>query len=280
MKTYMQTIIDYIEDHIEEPISIEEISAHVGYSRFYLHRLFLTYTGYSIMDYVRTRKMQYALCSLKKGEKVIDVALQYGYASERSFRRAFRLVYQASPSIMRTRDFSLPGKIILGEIGGIRMLPYLSEVKTVKLKEYYAIGHQVISQDPEEESISHMRAYRLKKGLDPISEIGSDVPVSSTDSDRGKHGYVQYLVLPEDDFKRVEDDYLIKKRVEASTYIMLRIDDPFNDPFERIPNGFKKLVQYLNAHHAYNDSLSIGSFEEAVTTMHQTYMNIFIAIKS
>jgi len=280
MRIYVQMIIDYIEDHIEEPLTIEGISNHVGYSRFYLHRLFLAYTGYSIMDYLRSRKMQYALRSLKNGQRVLDVALAYGYASERSFRRAFKLIYHESPSIMRTRDFSLERKINLEKIGGIQVLPYLSEVKTVKLKAYFAVGHQVISRNPEEESIRYMRDYRLRKGLDPISEIGSDVPVGSNESDQGKHGYVQYLVLSKEDFFKPHDENLIKKKVEASTYIMLKIEDPFKNPFERIPNGFKKLIHHLNEHNAYNEDLSIGSFEESVKTMHESYMNIYIAIKT
>jgi len=51
------------------------------------------------------------------------------------------------------------------------------------------------------------------------------------------------------------------------------------NPFERIPNGFKKLIHYLNEHHEYNDELEIGSFEEEVETMSGTYMNIYIAVK-
>lgn len=279
MKRYMQNIIDYIEEHIEENINIEDISKYIGYSRYYLHRLFTIYTGVSIMDYVRIRKMQYARAALKDGSNVIDVAFMYGYRSERSFRRAFKMVYKDTPSKIRKDDFSLPEKIILHELGGIKMLPYLSEVNTLKLKKYYAVGHQVISKDPESESIDYMVAYKLEHKLHPISEIGSDVPVSSKESDQGLRGYVQYLVLSKEEFDRVKDETIIKKEVETSKYIMLKVDEPFLDPFERIPNGFKKLIHYLNEHHEYNDALSISSFEEEVETMSGTYMNIYIAVK-
>ncbi len=279
MKSYMQAIIDYIEEHIEEPICIEDIAVHLGYSRFYLHRLFMMYVGITIMDYVRIRKMQYARNALTNGQSVIDTAFQYGYNSERSFRRACKMVYQKTPSKIRKEEFSLPKKIILEELGGIKMLPYLSEVKTLKLKKFYAVGYQVVSKEPEGESIDYMTEYKFKHKLHPISEIGSDVPVSSSESDQGLRGYVQYLVLNEEEFHGVKDENIIKKVVEPSSYIMLTIDEPFMNPFERIPNGFKKLMHYLEEHHAYNNALEIGCFEEEVQTMSGTVMNIYIAIE-
>lgn len=279
MKDYMQAIIDYVEDHIKEPITIDDVANYIGYSRYYLHRVFSVFLGLSIMDYVRVRKMQYARKALKEGQTVLDIALEYSYSSERSFRRAFKMVYKESPSKIRKHPFSLPKKIVLEEVGGIKMLPYLSEVKEVKLKEYYAVGYQTVGKEPEGEVIDYMTDYKFEKKLHPISEIGSDVPVSSEESDQGLRGYVQYLVLRKSEYDQIKDTNLLKKEVGASKYIMLTIDEPFKDPMERIPNGFKKLIDYLEKHHTYNDLLTISSFEEEVETMAGTTMNIYIAVK-
>lgn len=278
MKTYMQAIINYIEDHIEACISMEDIVSYIGYSRYYLHRLFMIYTGMSIMDFVRIRKMQYARTALSDGKNVINLALQFGYQSERSFRRAFKMVFNQPPSKFKKDDYSLPEKIVLNELGGIKMLPYLSEVKEIKLKKYYAIGYQAISKEPEADSINYMEEFKLKHQLHPISAIGSDVPVDASNSDKGYRGYIQYLVLNEKEYQQIDHKDIIKKEVQASKYIMLKIDEPFVDPFERIPTGFKKLIHYLRENHQYNDQLDIGSFEEEVETMHETYMNIYIAV--
>jgi len=72
----------------------------------------MVYTGMSIMDYIRIRKMQYAQTELTKGKKVIDIALQLGYSSDRSFRRVFKMVYHQPPSKIRKDDYTLPEKII------------------------------------------------------------------------------------------------------------------------------------------------------------------------
>ena len=279
MKSYMQAVVDYVEDHIHESITMDDIEAYIGYSRYYLHRVFSVFLGLTIMDYIRIRKMQYARADLVKDSTILEIALDYGYRSERSFRRAFKMVYQDAPSKLRKEDFSLPEKIVLDKVGGIKMLPYLSDVKEVRLKEYYAVGYQTVGKEPEGEVIDYMTNYKFEKKLHPISEIGSDVPVTSEESDQGFRGYVQYLVLKQDEYDQIEDANLLKKEVEASKYIMLTIDEPFKDPMERIPNGFKKLIDYLEKHHTYNDQLAISSFEEEVETMRGTKMHIYIAVK-
>jgi AraC-like DNA-binding protein len=49
-------MIDHIDEHISEPLSLDGISWHVGLSKYYLNHMFSIYTGFSVMEYVRRKK--------------------------------------------------------------------------------------------------------------------------------------------------------------------------------------------------------------------------------
>jgi AraC-like DNA-binding protein len=279
MKDYMQAIIDYVDDHIEETLTLEDIEKHIGYSKYYLHKLFTVYTGFSLMQYVRYRKLLHARANIAGNERVVDVAYKYGYQSERAFRRAFKRLFKESPSMLKNQSYQCPPKMILNKVGGINMLGYLSDVSVVEVDSYYTVGIEKVSKEPEADSINHMAVVQIERGLHPISEIGMDIPVTEDAIEKGYHGYANYLVIPKEEYDQIDDHNLIKKEVNASKYVKLTIYNPFCNPFERIPTGWKKLSAYLNEHHTFNESVTIPCFEEKVTMMDQTVMNIYTAIK-
>lgn len=95
----LQSAIAYMEAHLEENITTEQIARHCGYSQRYLAQGFQIVTGYSFADYIRNRRLYLAGKKLQRpDQKVIDVALQYGYDSADSFSRAFRRFHGFLPS--------------------------------------------------------------------------------------------------------------------------------------------------------------------------------------
>ena len=125
----MQQVIDYVEDHIKEDIKPEELAKLVGYSPYHFYRIFNNHVGYTIMDYVLKRKLQYALYELVKGEKIIQIALDYGFETHSGFTKAFKKYFGSPPSLYRLHcPLSLPQKIDLlslrqKKVGGIVMQP-------------------------------------------------------------------------------------------------------------------------------------------------------------
>src|ERR1041384_2264087 len=70
----------YVESHFAGEITLEEIAAAVGVSRFYLTRAFGEATGRSIMRYVRARRLAQAARQLAAGASdILGVALDSGY---------------------------------------------------------------------------------------------------------------------------------------------------------------------------------------------------------
>lgn len=277
-KMYVQSIIDYVEDNIQEPLNMDIIASHIGYSRFYLHKLFSIYTGMYLMDYVRKRKLAYSLQDLQTDQRIIDIAMTYGFNSSRSYSRAFQTTYGISPNKYRGNTCVLDPKLMLSDIGGIKMLPYLSESKVVSLDAIYALSHKVISKEPEGDVIDFMTAYRLKHNLVEFTEIGFDVPVTEEQTAEGLRGYEYWVVLSKEDFDVHTPDSVTKVTLPKSKYVLLNIDDPFLDPFERITNGWKKLWSDVEAEHTFDKNFAVCGFEEKVDTLAGTSMNIYVPI--
>ena len=96
--TCIKASIDYIENHIKESISIDDVADQCHISSYYLQVGFQIMTGYSIGEYIRSRKLYLAAVDLHRGGKVIDVALDYGYETPASFAKAFKRFHGVAPS--------------------------------------------------------------------------------------------------------------------------------------------------------------------------------------
>lgn len=80
--------INYMEGHMLEEITAEDVAESVHISPFYLQRGFGIMTGYSIGEYMRCRRLYLAALDIFSGkEKVIDLAYKYGMKRRRTLPR-------------------------------------------------------------------------------------------------------------------------------------------------------------------------------------------------
>ena len=123
-----QASIDYMEQHLTEPLDIEKIAGQALLSPFYYQRMFGALCGMTVGEYVRARRMTLAAQELAAGRiRVIDAALKYGYDSPDSFAKAFQRFHGVTPSQARDpgaplRSFA-PMHIKISMEGG-KMLEY------------------------------------------------------------------------------------------------------------------------------------------------------------
>ncbi len=129
----LQQVIDYIEDHIKEEIAPDRLAKMAGYSPYHFYRLFQKHTGYTLMDYVVKRKLQYALHELVNGKKIIQIAMDYGFETHAGFTKAFKKCFGSPPSLYKIHcPKSLPQKLDLLSIhqkntGGVVLQPMMVE---------------------------------------------------------------------------------------------------------------------------------------------------------
>ncbi len=97
-KTTIKKSIQYIEENLNEEISLKVIAKRVHFSEFHFHRLFKSITGSTVMEYVRKKRLEKAAEILSEtSEKITDIAYKYQYSSEEAFSRAFKKAYGNSP---------------------------------------------------------------------------------------------------------------------------------------------------------------------------------------
>lgn len=97
----LNNTINYIEEHLKSDISYDELAKITCCSSFHYQRMFTYMAGIPLSEYIRRRRMTLAAVDIQAGDKIIDVALRYGYASPTSFNRAFKSVHGFPPSMAK-----------------------------------------------------------------------------------------------------------------------------------------------------------------------------------
>ena len=106
--TRIERVLDYIHTHLDEPLSLEQLAEQSCWSRWQLQRVFLHETGLTVAHYVRELKLSLAAeALLSSRQRVLDLALIYGFGSEVSFSRAFKQQFGCSPLAYRKRGVRL-----------------------------------------------------------------------------------------------------------------------------------------------------------------------------
>ncbi|MGN1346922.1 MAG: helix-turn-helix transcriptional regulator [Eubacteriales bacterium] len=145
--------ISYIRSNCAAPLTIAEVADHAGFCTDYFNRLFRSYTGFSVMEYVRFTRLSRAARLLRTTSRdVTDLAFDCGYETHESFTRAFGSLYGRSPSEYRAYYANLP--ITYGDVAdrtsAVRFLhdhPHFTRVDTDavvgELLETDAIRHGI-----------------------------------------------------------------------------------------------------------------------------------------
>jgi AraC family transcriptional regulator len=97
-----QKALWFIESHLADALSLDEIAAIGGISRFHMVRAFAAATGLSVMRYVRARRLSEAARALADGAPdILSLALEADYGSHEAFTRAFRDRFGVTPEAVR-----------------------------------------------------------------------------------------------------------------------------------------------------------------------------------
>ena len=157
--------IQYIEEHITDDITTDNIAKAVNVSPFYFQKGFAMLCGYTVGEYIRNRRLTLAANDLAlSDDTVLDIALRYLYDSPDSFTKAFTRFHGVSPTAVRRNGalmrsfaplrlkFSLQGGYLMDYriekkdaftvMGNAKVFPYEGAKAAVPqfLKEHFADG--------------------------------------------------------------------------------------------------------------------------------------------
>lgn len=102
----LNRLIDIVEAHLSEDADIDAFAGSAGTTEYHLRRMFSSLAGMPLSEYVRRRRMTVAAADViaaddPTAERMLDIAVRYGYGSTEAFGRAFRSVHGASPAEVR-----------------------------------------------------------------------------------------------------------------------------------------------------------------------------------
>ena len=100
----IDTIVEWIDDNLHQPLRIDDIARHAGYSKWHLQRLFLQYKGESLGRYIRERKLLLARDLRDTDQRVYDICLKYGFDSQQTFTASSPgpSICRRAPTVKRT----------------------------------------------------------------------------------------------------------------------------------------------------------------------------------
>lgn len=92
-----QNLLLYLEEHLEEELSLERLAGEFFVSKYYIAHLFKDNMGLSIHQFVQKKRLAACRDAIGGNEKISQVYLRYGFKDYSSFYRAFRKEYGMSP---------------------------------------------------------------------------------------------------------------------------------------------------------------------------------------
>lgn len=137
-----QRVLHYIDDNLSNELNADILANVAGFSIYHFCHMFQWHIGYSVMEYVRMRRLSFAVSELSSGRRIIDIALDYGFETHSGFSKAFKRHYGVSPEKYRIHAKSdkppLPDLLHLNKylLGGIIMTPKFVSLSEIKLAGY------------------------------------------------------------------------------------------------------------------------------------------------
>ena len=98
----IQNAIEFIEENLQEKLTITDISSQSYFSAFHFQRLFQAITGFSVQQYIRNRRLSEAASLLATTtQNILEIAINFQYGSQEAFTRAFVQYFGVTPAKYR-----------------------------------------------------------------------------------------------------------------------------------------------------------------------------------
>ena len=101
-------ICNYINEHCTEDLTLDEIAAIAGFSKYHFSRLFKQFSNVTFYKYLNQKRISYAEILLAdSSNSITEVALRSGFSSLSAFIRMFKLIKQCTPTEFRNMYLSI-----------------------------------------------------------------------------------------------------------------------------------------------------------------------------
>jgi AraC family transcriptional regulator len=225
-KEIIAACINFIEKNIYIKISLDDLSQHTGLSKYYLHRMFKSLTGESIIEYVQSRKLSASINELiYTNKRIIDIALDFGFDFEQSYIRAFKKRFGYTPLKVRSDQIS----IIIKE--KLNMNNILSINNTLVYKPFFVfkqkfdivgIQHKILNRsgDKISNTLGSDFFYNHRNKISNV--VNPEVYFGYTDWNQNLDGFAYYIPsLQVSNLKRIPEG-MVGISIPAHKYVVFR----------------------------------------------------------
>lgn len=231
----LEKVIDFIGQHLDEPLSLECLSDISCVSKFHFHRLFTAFTGLSLHQYIRWLRLKRAGHQLivNKEQSIINIAMTAGFESHEAFSRAFKKACGMSPSEYRNHaswahweipPYSLPQR------GAVDMNIEIKHIDPIRLAVVEHRGDPKLMAESVDKLVSWAKAQKISLKPKPgeAFAIAYDDPKTTNPTEfRNDLG----IKIPEN-FKLVGD--VIEKYLPGGRYVTTMHKGSYNDIADKI----------------------------------------------
>ena len=106
----MIDVIDYLNEHLTDDLSIDFLAETFYLSRYHLMHAFKEETGYTIGNYLSTKRLLLARDRIRQGEPITNVCYECGFRNYSTFSRAYKKNFGCSPREQLSRQTTPPAE--------------------------------------------------------------------------------------------------------------------------------------------------------------------------
>lgn len=251
----MNDAIDYVESHLNDEIDPEEISKIMACPFAVFQRSFIQITGVPLSEYIRCRKLTFAAYELQNtDDKVIDIALKYGYESSDAFSVAFKRLHGVTPTAARKTDIKLTFYCRLYfalTIKGVSKMDY----KLIKREPFKVIGKRrrtpygggtwaIVKSDGSAEAMKELSGHFCDLGLCfGFGEDGSNDYMCGIEWDKEDIPEFESYIYPAATWLIFEADGSLSEQVLNNTW--QRINHEFLPQSKYKKSGLPTIEKYI-----------------------------------
>ena len=174
----------HIEQHFDDELSLDVLSAVAHYAPFHFHRAFSAYVGVSVGQYVqrmRLRRASFRLVS-EPQDSVLTIALQAGFDSGEAFARAFRRAFGQSPAAFRRAPLWQAWNAAFVFPSFVWSVIMQVDIVQLPATRIAALEHRGPTRDVPR-SVQVFIAWRRRSGVSPVERCSSfGIPYSDPDT--------------------------------------------------------------------------------------------------
>lgn len=282
----VQKAINYIEDNLNQPLSVADVASAGHLSQYHFHRIFQTMVGDSVMGYVRKRRLSAAAQKLHtSNRRVLDIALEFQFDSQEAFTRAFKRQFGITPGkcrlnrdeLLLTERKSFVDNGLTIYYGGIFMEPKIMTIKEIKVA-----GPKIRSTPENGQNFIQVPQFWQKflkeKGWEKIPNKTERAASFGICTNMHENGDFDYMIGYEvKDFSKIPDG-MGSLIIPAGKYAVFtakgKIPEKIQEVWKYIYSDWFKSSGYERA-----DTEDFELYEEARVNLPEPETDIYIPIK-